>query len=507
MAGSLLLEYHNGSSSIMTSSEQTSPTEHTEPKVFISYSWTTQHHRDRVKEWADRLLHDGIEVIIDTYDLKSGQDKYNFMEKMVTDRTVTNVLVFCDRGYVEKADERNRGVGTESQIISQEIYEQVEQTKFIPIVCEFDDDNEPFLPIFFRSRMYIDFSSLEKTNANWESLLRHLYGKPEAEKPKVGEPPAYLRAKSTPASPAIYSFEPLRRSILDAQPSLPLYRKEFLDDCLRQADELRVRERPEVDNLDKMILENCGKLSVVRNHIVDWVILEASVAQTPDFSEALVELLEGIGDLRSRPTELKEWNDAWYEAHWLFAFETFVYVIAALLKVRAFGDLNNLFTSHFLMPISEWDTNKQFVRFDGFWTVSGKLSKNLSSGETRYISPLAEVVKRQANREDVPFSDLIQADLLAMLASFIPPCTRTWFPQLMLYSRYGEAFPFFVRASQHKHYANLATITGITDADVLRERVREGLQRINEEGWHSFSRGRSPDFWHALNAKHLNSIG
>ena len=203
---------------------------------------------------------------------------------------------------------------------------------------------------------------------------------------------------------------------------------------------------PEVDNLDEKILEDCRKLLVVRDHIVDWVILEARVAPSTDFSEALVELLEGLGDLSSRPAEQKEWNDAWFEAYRLFAFETFVYIIAALLKVRAFGDLNNLFTSHFLMPTSEWDINKRFVRFDGFWTVSRQLSQTLSSGETKYISPAAEVVKRQATRDDVPFSDLIQADLLAMLASFIPPCTKPWFPQLMLCSRYGEAFPFFCQS-------------------------------------------------------------
>ena len=499
-------EARDETGSKMTSSEITKPNEKKVPKVFISYSWTTQQHQDQVKEWADRLMSDGVEVIIDIYDLKSGQDKYDFMEKMVKDATVTNVLVFCDRGYVEKADERKRGVGTESLIISQEIYEQVDQTKFIPIVCEFNDDGAPFLPIFLKSRMYIDFSSPEKANANWERLIRHLYGKPEHVKPRMGVPPAYLEATSTPTDPVTFKFDLLRRSILDAQTSLPLYRKEFLDDCIKYADELRVRDRPKVDNLDEKILEDCRKLSVVRDHIVDWVILEARVAPSPDFSEALVDLLEKLKDLSSRPDELNAWNDAWFEAHRLFAFETFLYVIAALLKVRAFGDLNNIFTSHFLLPTSERNTHERFMRFDGFWTESDQLAHVLSSDGIRYISPAAEVVKRQANRDDVPFSDLIQADLLAMLASFIPPRTRTWFPQLMFYSRYRSEFPFFVRASQHKHYANLATITGVANSDMLIENVKEGLQRINEEGWHNFSRGRNPDFWYALNVEHLNSI-
>ena len=98
------------------------------PKVFISYSWTTQQHQERVREWADRFLLDSVDVILDIYDLQEGQDKNAFMERVVTDPNVTHVLIFSDTGYAEKADARKQGVGTESQIISQEVYQQVEQT-------------------------------------------------------------------------------------------------------------------------------------------------------------------------------------------------------------------------------------------------------------------------------------------------------------------------------------------------------------------------------------------
>ena len=38
----------------------------------------------RVKEWAECLIADGIEGILDIYDLNEGDDKFVFMEKMVT---------------------------------------------------------------------------------------------------------------------------------------------------------------------------------------------------------------------------------------------------------------------------------------------------------------------------------------------------------------------------------------------------------------------------------------
>ena len=45
-------------------------------KVFISYSWKVQ---EKVIELAQRLISNGIDVILDVYDLKEGQDKYAFM--------------------------------------------------------------------------------------------------------------------------------------------------------------------------------------------------------------------------------------------------------------------------------------------------------------------------------------------------------------------------------------------------------------------------------------------
>ena len=164
--------------------------------MFISYSWTSLGHRTTVKQWAERLLADGVEVVLDIFELKEGHDKYAFMERMVTDPSVSHVLVMCDKAYAEKADARRAGVGTESQIISKEVYEKVDQSKFIPIACELDDKGNWYLPTFLKSRIGIDFSSSEAVNENWERLVRLLFGKPLHVKPLVGKPPAYLQDES-----------------------------------------------------------------------------------------------------------------------------------------------------------------------------------------------------------------------------------------------------------------------------------------------------------------------
>jgi len=115
------------------------------PRVFISYSWTSPEHEKWVLYLATKLYADGIYVVMDKFDLHAGHDTHAYMEKMVTDKSISKVLLVCDLQYARKAEKRKGGVGTEVQIISREIYEKVEQDKFIPIVVEYDKQNKPAL--------------------------------------------------------------------------------------------------------------------------------------------------------------------------------------------------------------------------------------------------------------------------------------------------------------------------------------------------------------------------
>ncbi len=109
------------------------------PKVFISYSWTNDEHVEWVVGLGERLMNDGIRVILDQWDLQDGQDLNSFMEQMVNDPEIQRVSIVSDATYAAKADGRKGGVGTETQIISKEVYDSVEQTKFVPLLRERDN--------------------------------------------------------------------------------------------------------------------------------------------------------------------------------------------------------------------------------------------------------------------------------------------------------------------------------------------------------------------------------
>lgn len=166
------------------------------PKVFISYSWTTPEHEQRVLDIATELVESGIDTILDKWDLKEGDDADVFMEQMVSDPSIQKVLIICDKMYSEKSDKRKGGAGTEAQIISRRVYEQQSnENKFVVAAFEVNEETgKPYLPVYYGSRKYIDFTDPNKYAQKFEELVRWVYNKPLFVKPKLGRVPDYILA-------------------------------------------------------------------------------------------------------------------------------------------------------------------------------------------------------------------------------------------------------------------------------------------------------------------------
>jgi hypothetical protein len=97
----------------------------------------------------------------------------------------------------------------------------------------------------------------------------------------------------------------------------------------------------------------------------------------------------------------------------------------------------------------------------------------------------------------------MQADLLTLLIALIDENVR-WFPQTLVYSQMSTPFPIFLKATQHKYFVRLATVTGINTAEELRAAVRKGGERLGMRGWHQFMFQDSFD--RALNLEQLDTV-
>lgn len=167
------------------------------PKVFISYAWGDKLNQQKVLSFASELVKNGIDVLLDRWNLKEGNDKYSYMEKCVTDPSVTNVLLLLDENYTIKANSRTGGVGDETQIISPEIYGKVEQSKFLPIIFTKGTNGEVYKPAYLQSTLHIDLADTETYGESFKYLVKLLYGVEICQKPELGSKPLFVEEDNT----------------------------------------------------------------------------------------------------------------------------------------------------------------------------------------------------------------------------------------------------------------------------------------------------------------------
>ena len=157
-------------------------------RVFISYSWDSDEHKDWVRELADCLATNGIDITLDQYDLQIGQDRFHFMETSVRDADA--VLCVCTPTYVTKANDRASGAGVETSLMTPQFFNRIQTSKqFIPLIRQSDGGLET--PDYLSSLIFVDFRDDSTFDTSMESLLRHLYREPRHRKPKVGPKPNF----------------------------------------------------------------------------------------------------------------------------------------------------------------------------------------------------------------------------------------------------------------------------------------------------------------------------
>lgn len=146
-------------------------------RVFISYSWDSDKHRERVSALVTALRKDGIGAEYDG-DIMLGERIPHYMETRVSESDY--VIFVCTPHYKEKADARTGGVGYESNIITGEIYSTQNEKKFIPIL--FSGSWTTSLPAWAAGKFGLDFTDPAGHESAYTRLLQNLNGIPPGKK-------------------------------------------------------------------------------------------------------------------------------------------------------------------------------------------------------------------------------------------------------------------------------------------------------------------------------------
>lgn len=207
------------------------------PRVFISYSWDSEEHREWVLSLATRLRQEGVDVVLDEWNLGLGENRFHFMEQSVV--SAEFVLLVCTPLYAEKSNDREGGVGYEANIITAQIAEKTDKQKFIPVLRT--GDWKSSLPVWLKQMVGCNLSATPYSEPEYRKLLRTLH-RQQAVAPVLGPRPSFTpQASVQPVSPDI------------SPPANPAPR---FDHSLK--DELSAKER---ELLDAAINDPNGQIS------------------------------------------------------------------------------------------------------------------------------------------------------------------------------------------------------------------------------------------------------
>lgn len=154
------------------------------PRVFVSYSHDSTTHKKWVLEFSTTLRNQGVDAVLDQWDLKPGDDLPHFMESQLEKCDFS--LMICTDQYVSKANTGEGGVGYEKMIMTSSLLSKIDSNKVIPIIRQ---NGTNIRPTFLKSKLYVDFSNDDSIDSSFNDLLRVLLDAPLYKKPKIGTNP------------------------------------------------------------------------------------------------------------------------------------------------------------------------------------------------------------------------------------------------------------------------------------------------------------------------------
>jgi len=460
-------------------------------KIFISYSWSTKKFIDWVRDdLATKLLNDGIEVVLDQWDLKEGYDIYKFMESMVADKTVDNVLVLCDKAYQEKANERRGGVGTETQIITPNVYADANQEKFIPIVVERDYNGNDFIPIYMKGRKFIDFSTEELFIENYEQLLRTLYKRPQYRKPKKGNPPSFLfNEEEVNDYKFHFLLQQIKSDISKQKNTAAKYKiNEFKNEFITSFDSFIIEKTNSAAEVAVVVEDKIDNSIILRNDYVEF--LELVLLNNLIEVDFLIGFFE---DIYNKYKEIKSnvsgtFYDIQFDHFQFLIRELFLYTVTILINTERFETIKNLINARYFLYRDYVQNGKEgadFERFDCYLSSLEDLQNK--KFEKKYFSYMAEKMVKRATLKKVQKVDLAQTDTLLYYLSVLrtKESDRHWFPRLYVYLGYSK-MELLQKIESQRHFDKIRALFEVNNIQELKELFSNFNNPYSQGFSHSF---------------------
>jgi hypothetical protein len=441
------------------------------PSAFISYSWSSEEHESKVLKLAEELTSDGVKVVIDKWDLKEGHDIHAFMERMIADASIDRVLVICDKDYKEKADGRRGGVGTETQIISPDVYAKGSQEKFLPIIFERDPESgEPYVPIYMKGRYYIDLSNEENYAEGYQQLVRNLYGKPVSKRPALGKPPAFLLESVSPSLITTSKLNQFREAVKKERANAAGYLADYFDSLDEAFRAERILEIKMEVGYDDKIVESIERFLPYRDEFLSLLLFLSRYAHTGEYIEELARGFERL--LQSKFNTKHTGYDVTRDNLSFILWEMFLYTIATFMHAERFGAADLPLQRRYFIQSEEYSSRGALRSYPVLEPPIASLDQHRNArSDPRWLSMSSHILQSRVPAGPITFSMIVEADFILWLRSVLQNLEESWWPKTLVYAENTQTFPQFLRAASKSYFDKLKLVLGVTSVDDLRARL------------------------------------
>ena len=481
------------------------------PRVFISYSWSSPQHEQWIINLATELCEEGVDVILDKWELKEGYDAIAFMEKMVTDPEIKKVVIISDKIYAQKADDRKGGVGTETQIISKEIYDKVEQDKFVVVIVEKDEKGEPYLPTYYKSRIYIDLSEPDNYTENFERLLRWIYNEPLYKKPEIGKKPSFLSKSKQISLGTTVSFRRTINAIKDGKSYAAGALDEYFDIFLQNLEKFRIKNlkgKFDKDEFCQVVINNIEAFLPYRNEVIQIFSAIAKYNTNKEFFIIIHRFFESFIPYMFKPENVNQYRKWDFDNFKFIVHELFLYFIAIFLNLERFQQISGFLNQRYYIPGESYYGNNVMVSFSVFRQHIESLENENNIFNLDDSSLRTDLLKKRCQTTGIDFRYLIQADFVLFMRTELQKTDSydMWFPDIIvdLHHMYGP-LEIFARAESNQYFEKIKCLLNIESPNDLKQLVdqyQQGKRKLPQRG--IFPSSITPEI--LLNIEKLSSL-
>ncbi|MDQ0361863.1 toll/interleukin-1 receptor domain-containing protein [Breznakia pachnodae] len=441
------------------------------PIVFISYAWATPDYEEKVLLLATKLRGDGINAILDKWNLKEGHDTYSFMEQSVLDDSITNVLLLLDPVYEKKANIRVGGVGTETQIISSEIYSKVDQEKFIPVIMARNQDGTIPKPVYLKNLLHFDLSVVDKYDDEYIRLVKRLYGEEYYRTPELGTKPSWVEEDINMINVETNKYNIL--SEVNSSKVLQSKYKAFLDEISMSIVSLDFKDNDQLSY--EKIIEDYDMTKSIRSNYLELLnytpYIENGGRIISDFFESTYNELNHYS------------NSLQLNVQKSFIHELLIYTITILFKQNDFSAIGKILTRTYYDKYR----NRYLRTYTMFYYYNENLDlavsrvdgKNYYSGTASHWITNLDVSK--CSKDEFVFSDIILYNAAVYIEKF--ENEFTWFPLTYAFGSNEniQTRMYFKKLISNEFLEELVEMFGYGSVDDFKNRFNEINEEISKE--------------------------